>query len=437
MEDGAMTRCEVMKEMVAAFRQDCKEIFDAVEQAEDGQVISEVEFDVRARSHRRYAEVLQRAVELRSKSWERKASPTCSCGKRLRMVRRMPRTVMSVVGELRFKRRHYYCDGCRTSRWLFDEEMGIASGWTAGAVRLMTRAGAKVSFEEARADLRTFAKLQVSHETIRRVTESVAQDVAAEQAAGRLLGEESSVLFEKTDRAYVSMDGTMVQALDGWREVKLGALYDQSKEKQHYAATLEPAATFGLMLRRHAMGLRFGRAGEKIAGGDGAEWIWNQMRLNFPTVDAEFLDFYHLGENVYRAAWAVYGEGTAKGKRWAKDKLHIAKEQGGEALVKTLERSRRKQRKRAARNALDDLLRYTRNHLTRMAYPELREQGIDIGTGPQESACKNVIGRRLKGRGMRWALPNVEAMARLRALMYSTGSWDAFWTARQLRRRAG
>lgn len=433
-----MTRSEVMKEMVAAFRQDCKEIFGAVEQAEAGQVLSaEVEFEVRRKALRRYAEVLQQAVKLRAKTWKRKPALVCSCGKKMRMVRRMPKTVLSILGELRFERRHYYCDACRTSRWPFDEEMGISGGWTAGVVRLMTRAGARESFAEACKSLKELAEIKVSAETIRHVTEGVAHDLVAEQSAGRVQGEESSVSFDRDDRAYVTMDGTSVNTLTGWREVKLGALYDQSKAKQHYIATLEPAATFGLMLRRHAMALRFGRAGEKIAGGDGADWIWIQMRLNFPTVDEEFLDFYHLGENIYRAAWGIYGEGTKGGNRWAKSKLHLAKHEGGQRLLKALKTARRRQKKRTAREALDALLRYVENHVGRMAYPELRKQDIDIGTGPQESACKNVIGRRLKGRGMRWELPNVEAMARLRALMYSTGSWDAFWSDRQLRRKAG
>lgn len=432
-----MTRREVLKEMVAAFMQDCNEILDAVGQAEDGRVIDGVEFDVRTMSHRRYAMVLERAVGLRSRSWERKSAPLCSCGERMRMVRRMPKTVVCVVGELRFTRRHYYCDACQTSRWPFDEEMGIAGGWTAGAVRLMTRAGAKVSFEEARTDLKAFADIRVCRETIRCVTEGVAHALAAEQAAGRLLGEASSAWFEKTDRAYVSMDGTSVNTRDGWREMKLGALYDQSKAKQHYAATLEPAATFGLTLRRHAMNVRFGRAHEKIAGGDGAEWIWNQMRVNFPRVDHEFLDFYHLSENVHAAAWQIYGEGSRAGRRWARTQLHLAKHEGGRRLLLALERSRRHRKKRCARDALDKLLGYVGKHAGRMAYPELLEQGIDMGTGPQESACKNVIGRRLKGSGMRWTTDNVEAMARLRALMYSTGSWEAFWAARHPLRRTG
>ena len=432
-----MTRREVLKEMVAAFRQDCNEILDSVEHAEAGGVIDGVEFDVRAMSHRRYAMVLERAVELRSKSWERKAAPACLCGKRMRMIRRMPKTVVSIIGELRFERRHYYCDACKTSRWPFDEEMGIAGGWTAGAVRLMTRSGARESFEEARTDLKEFAEIRVCRETIRYVTEGVAHALAAEQSSGRVFAEAGSARFEKTDRAYVSMDGTSVNTLDGWREMKLGVLYDQSKAKQHYAATLEPAATFGLMLRRHAMRIRFGRAHEKIAAGDGAEWIWNQMRLNFPGADHEFLDFYHLSENVHAAAWQLYDEGSRAGRRWARTQLHLAKHEGGGRLLLALERSRRHRKKRRARDALDKLLGYVGKHAGRMAYPELQEQGIDIGTGPQESACKNVIGRRLKGCGMRWTTDNVEAMARLRALMYSTGSWEAFWTRRRSLRRTG
>jgi len=444
-----LKRRELMKEMVAAFRQDCKEILDRVEEAEAGGVLSEeIEFEVRRLALRRYAVLLQRAVTLRGKEWERRPAPRCRCGAKMRMVNRMPKQVVSILGALRFERRHYYCDACGASRWPFDEEMGIQGGWTDGAVRLVTRAGARESFAAACTSLRELAEIRVSRGTVRRITEGVAREVASEQEAGRLVGEESGASFgdknedgdgdEADDgRGYVTMDGTMVNTLKGWREAKLGALYDQPKALQHYAGTFEPARTFGLMVRRHAQGLRFGRAPEKIAGGDGAEWIWNQMRINFPTVDDEFLDFYHLGENVYRAAWALYGDGNPNGERWAKHKLRTAKYQGGQALVQTLERSRRKQKKPAGRQALDDLLRYTRSHVGRMAYPDLRRRGVDIGTGPQESACKNVIGARLKGCGMRWHLLNAEAMVRLRCLLYSTGSWDALWTHRQRCRNAG
>ncbi|MFW6108148.1 MAG: hypothetical protein ACOC70_02990, partial [bacterium] len=153
--------------------------------------------------------------------------------------------------------------------------MGIAKdSRTPGAVRLIPRAGAKQSFWEARTDLKEVEELGVSHETIRRVTEGIAKEVETEQEAGPLLGDESPVEFEKDDRAYITMDGTSVNTQDGWREVKLGVLHDQLKAKQHYAAMLEPAAGFGLLLlllRRHAQHLRLGRAAKKVGGGGGGK----------------------------------------------------------------------------------------------------------------------------------------------------------------------
>jgi len=431
-----MQRGELLKEMVAGFREDCNGILDAAEKAPWGRVIDGLEFEARRLAHRRYAVLLQQAVVWRSKQWRRASAPGCQCGVRMRLVGRMPRAVMSVVGELRFRRRHYYCDACGHSRWPFDEAMGLSGGWTAGAVRLITRAGVRTSFAEARTDLKELAELPVSAETVRRVTEETAQRLVTEPSAGAGRAEESGEAFQPADLAYTTMDGTMVNTLEGWREVKRGALYDQSKARQHYTATLEPAAAFGLMLRRQAQGLRFGRAGEKVAGGDGAEWIWKQMAVNFPTVDHQFLDFYHLSENVHAAAWRIYGEGTPQGRRWAHTMLHWAKHHGGRRLLRALDRSRSQHRTRKARDALDRLRRYVFNHLARMAYPQLQQQGIDIGTGAQESACKNVIGRRLRGGGMRWAPANAEAMARLRAMMYSTGQWDDFWQAWQPHRGA-
>ena len=45
-----MTRREFVNEMIAAFRQDCNEILEAVESAEVGRVIGEVEFKVRRKA---------------------------------------------------------------------------------------------------------------------------------------------------------------------------------------------------------------------------------------------------------------------------------------------------------------------------------------------------------------------------------------------------
>ena len=45
-----------------------------------------------------------------------------------------------------------------------------------------------------------------------------------------------------------------------------------------------------------------------------------------------------------------------------------------------------------------------------------------------ESACKTVVGQRLKLAGMRWGEDEANAVCRLRALYRSEkGQWEAFW----------
>lgn len=64
-----------------------------------------------------------------------------------------------------------------------------------------------------------------------------------------------------------------------------------------------------------------------------------------------------------------------------------------------------------------------------MDYPKYRANGWMIGSGPVESACKQVVGGRLKGTGMRWGEEGADAVCHLRALFKGEkGQWAAFWT---------
>ena len=46
-------------------------------------------------------------------------------------------------------------------------------------------------------------------------------------------------------------------------------------------------------------------------------------------------------------------------------------------------------------------------------------KGWPIGSGPVESACKTVIGQRMKGAGMRWGEQGSDGVCHLRALFLS------------------
>jgi hypothetical protein len=75
-----------------------------------------------------------------------------------------------------------------------------------------------------------------------------------------------------------------------------------------------------------------------------------------------------------------------------------------------------------------EVITYFRNQAHRMDYPTYEANGWFIGSGAMESACKTVVGQRLKGSGMRWSEKGAHAVCHVRALYRSEHSqWIDFW----------
>ena len=64
-------------------------------------------------------------------------------------------------------------------------------------------------------------------------------------------------------------------------------------------------------------------------------------------------------------------------------------------------------------------IHYFETNRHRMRYAEFRAKGYPIGSGTVGSACKRVIGARLKQAGMRWTKTGVQAVLNLRAQLLS------------------
>ena len=62
------------------------------------------------------------------------------------------------------------------------------------------------------------------------------------------------------------------------------------------------------------------------------------------------------------------------------------------------------------RHELQGQINYLRSNRERMDYRRYRRQGLPIGSGAVESACKNVVGARLKGSGMIWSPGGAQGM---------------------------
>ncbi len=169
------------------------------------------------------------------------------------------------------------------------------------------------------------------------------------------------------------------------------------------------------------------RADRWIGLSDGGNGLEARLRENFPRVEVIILDFFHLAEKLTGLARLLHpgdeGAAEAQARQWRQ----WLKEEGG-ALLGAVLRQWDWPPRPGLHEAVDELTGYLDRHAHRMEYPEYLAHGWCLGSGASESACKTVVGQRLKLAGMRWGEDAAHAVCHLRALYRSEkGQWDAFW----------
>jgi hypothetical protein len=73
-----------------------------------------------------------------------------------------------------------------------------------------------------------------------------------------------------------------------------------------YVGSFEPAADFGARVRQEALRRGLGLAKCVALLGDGAAWIWELARVNFPMAIL-ILDLYHALERLHDLCQRLYG----------------------------------------------------------------------------------------------------------------------------------
>jgi len=211
----------------------------------------------------------------------------------------------------------------------------------------------------------------------------------------------------------------------GFKDVKIAAISrvcwdrrrgEASCEDSSYVSAVEEADEFF-----HRIWVEMQRRGvdpEKqpiVFLGDGAERIWNRVKDLRNPRSVEILDFYHAADYLSKTCKELYGEETrdyyAHYPRWTKllfrGKASVVIEEFRELLAG----ARTDERRRLLRLQIG----YLQDNLQRMDYPRYRRMQLPIGSGTVESACKNVIGGRMKLGGMTWSPPGADGMAQIRA----------------------
>lgn len=357
---------------------------------------------------------------------------------------------------MKFRRHYYHCGACGQGCVPFDQTIGLnAARQTPGAREVIALTGTIDSFAQA-ADklLLKLSGFRVSESTVERITESVGDQIAEAQAQGKAFGEPTPWDWHKDAEgqtvAYVSADATGVgiqgpggAKADG-RMINVGMIYnpipDEKGQRAHpdrarptwqarYVTSLDGLDGLGVPLRRQGEQVGMDAAKRWVAISDGGSGLEEFLSVNFPRVEVVILDFYHAAEYLGAIGRAWHPGDEEASKAWSAQWCHELKHSGGESVLRKLRALAGEAIPSAARTALDDAIRYFENQKHRMDYPSYRAKGWQIGSGPVESACKSVVGARMKQAGMRWGTDGAEQVAHIRALFRGeTGQWDAFWS---------
>lgn len=353
--------------------------------------------------------------------------------------------VHSVLGKFSLWRDYFY-DG-KEGRAPLDEQLGLKDGNTPGLQKLMSRAGAMSgSFEQGSDDLKVYSHLEVPGRSIQRMASVIGPDIQS------WLQKRTPTIPEHTpDVMYVSYDGTGVPTTksetkgrkgkqpDGsskGREVKLGCVFTQLRtvkgepptrdpDSTTYAASFDESVDFGGIMRREAFLRGMAHAGKVVVLGDGAPWIWEVARVNFPDAVC-ILDMYHAFEHVNDLAALIYPDESAdKGhaRRWRKW-LKAGKINHFIKTVTDLSAT--------AGNKKGEILKalgYFEKNRERMRYASFRKKGYFVGSGVVEAGCKTVVGKRAKQSGMFWHVEGAQNVLSTRCAVLGR-LFDDYWEHR-------
>ena len=240
---------------------------------------------------------------------------------------------------------------------------------------------------------------------------------------------------------YIMMDGTGVpctqadtahvkgRAADGTagkREIKVGIIGYYAWLDPLERPVPEPASTthvisaaeasdFGILLRKAALSRGYGSAPRVQVVGDGADWIANIAAQAFP--DAIFTaDFYHACEHLHALCLHLQFPDNQLRRQYRRLKGLLFRH-GAQSLIRRLLKVHASTLV-ASPDAQKELA-YFEKRISAMRYGQFRKQGLYIGSGHVEAACRTDVARRCKQAGMHWRHHNA---ARICALLASLRS---------------
>jgi len=287
--------------------------------------------------------------------------------------------------------------------------------------------GQHETFEEGSETVKRFMGIEISNKQIQRVSEYYGR--CLEETMKASIAEDAweyKKEEECSEITYGMTDGSMVFTKEeGWKEIKVGRVFKSSEnipvsEKRNGIQTSNYCAYLGgyeAFLERFELLLK-GRD-NLVFIADGAKWFWEWVTIYYPQA-TQILDYYHGKEYLCQFAALVFKDVRQK-EKWIQHQEKLLFKDKIEKVIASIN---------TFTGLTDEALTfqqkintYYENNKTRMLYGTYSRKGLLIGSGPIESAHRNVIQKRLKLSGQRWSASGVQQIANLR-VAHKSNEWN-------------
>ncbi len=380
--------------------------------------------------------------------------PVCEQGHVSTYVEYREKKILTVLGEIRFRRRYYYDVKCQHGCCPKDRALDVeGSSFSAGVRRMMGYIGANRSFEKGQADIEELTGLVVTAKAIERESHLLGREVEAFLSKEtKQCAKNYSKISRRSNVTYVCMDGTGVPMVKKetvgrkgkdkergakTREAKLGCIFTQTtcdaegnairdEHSTKYVGAIENAEDFGKRLREEALREDAYTSSRLCVIGDGATWIWNLAGEHFPR-SIQIIDLYHAREHYWKVARAMYSEQNPLLKKWTNKRKKELNAGNVEAVIRAI--TRLEPSTDEAQNICASEIQYFQKNKKRMRYNVFRSKGLFVGSGVIEAGCRTIVGQRLKQSGMHWTLSGANSIIALRCCVLSN-RWEDFWDYR-------
>lgn len=345
----------------------------------------------------------------------------------------MRKNYSTILGNIELERAYYYNKNDKKGFYPIEEKHIILKDSCFPEVKEMVCYTACIEpYAKSKEILKKLSNIEISAAEIQRITKEVGSQLVLQE--DHLIKEAKKYITpkKKIDNMAISLDGAMVNTIEGWKEVKSGVIYE-FKEKDEsvkcynksYISRLEECNNFRKRIKEEARRRGYLDVKNLITIGDGAKWIWDLVEKEFP-LSIQIVDWYHAKQHLFNIIKLLFGETVNETiNQFTKQitdllyagHIHKIKE---EVQNKIYELNIENLEKLACMKTEID---YFIKNEKRMQYKLFRTKGYPIGSGVIEATCKQLVQLRLKRNGMKWTTEGAHCVLQLRCL-YLGDRWN-------------